>query len=659
MKRLGIDIETFSSVDLKKSGLYKYVESPDFEVLMIAASYDGEPPEMYDLQYGDEEIPEKFCKALFDKNILKTAYNAAFEITCLSKFFSTNLDPKQWSCTMVLGAYLGLPFSLEKAGAVLKLNTQKDKLGKSLIKYFSVPRKPTKRDVSIRKFPRDAPDKWQQFKDYCVTDVVVEQGIREHISRLVNLPWFERRLWFLDQGINARGVKVDTDFVKKAINIDQQMRNELLTEAELITGLNNPNSTAQVKAWLEEELQCTIGSMDKKHIEEVVEQVDALAKFDNKPLAPRVLEIWRELNKTSVKKYYSMMLSLTKDGKNKGMFQFYGAQRTGRWAGRGVQLHNLASNKISDLHIARQVVSTGDYELLKMIYSSPSFILSQLIRTSFIPHKGNKLIISDFSAIEARVTAWFAQEKWRLEVFAGHGKIYEASASMMFGLPIEQCQKGTKYREQGKVAELALGYGGGVNALMRMDTRGDIPTDEYKVIVDKWRKASPNIKKLWYELNNAAVGCIEEGGVWEVAKIKGKFRLRFWYKNNVMYIELPCGRKLMYYNAKTVEGQFGQIVTYEGMNQVTGKWERQSTYGGKLLENIVQATSRDLLAEKMLELEEENISVIMHVHDEIVTEVPQETNIKIVDEIMARPVEWAPGLPLKGDSYESAYYRKD
>ena len=652
MTTLRIDIETYSSVDLKTAGLYKYVESPDFEVLMIAYKFDNKPVQMKDIK-GERIImfDNEFKSAINNPAILKTAYNAAFEIACLSKFFDIRLDPKQWSCTMVKAAYLGVPFSLEKAGAVLQLDTVKDKEGKALIKYFSVPRKPTARDDSTRKFPEDDPGKWAKFKSYCITDVVVEEGVDTHVSQMVNIPRFEKELWFLDQKINSRGVLVDLKFVNAAIRVDQDMREALLAECKKITGLANPNSTAQIKKWLFIR-GYAVDSMSKENIDSVVE----LVEFDTDAI--RVVEIWRELSKSSVKKYYTMLTCACKDGRVKGMFQFGGAQRTTRWAGRLVQLHNLLRNHMKDLDTARKIVGLGDYEFLKMMYDNPSFVLSQLIRTSFIPSKDCKFITSDFSAIEARVTAWYAQEQWRLKVFATHGKIYEASASMMFDLPIDQCQKGTKVREQGKVAELALGYGGGVNALVRMDSRGDIEPKMYQVIVDKWRKASPKIKSLWRDLNEAAVGCVSEGGVWKVSR-GNKYTLEFTFKHGVMYIKLPCGRKLMYYQASVIDGKYGPVVTYGGMNQVTGKWERQSTYGGKLLENIVQATSRDLLAVKMLELEAAGLPVVIHVHDEIVTDVAKTVNIKVVDEIMAKPVDWAPGLPLKGDSYECSYYRKD
>ena len=650
MHTLAIDIETFSSGDLLKGGVYKYVDAPDFTILLFAYSIDGGKVEIVDFASG-EMIPAHIEYALEDKAILKTAYNAQFERVCLAKYFRADLLADNWECTMVKAAMLGYPFGLDKVAHVMKLEQQKDNTGKQLIRYFSLPCKPTKvNENRTRNLPSHAPDKWQQFMGYCVQDVVVEQSIREKISWF-NIPETEKKLWALDQKINDTGVLLDKSFASNAISINNEYVHELTNEAVNLTNLANPNSASQLKTWLSEALDTEVTSLTKK-------AVPALLEISNDEDVTRVLEIRQEMSKTSVKKYAAMLSCICEDSRVRGLLQFYGANRTGRWAGRLVQVQNLPQNRISDLELARSIVAKNDLELLEMLYGNVPDTLSQLIRTAFIAGNGKRFIVADLSAIEARVIAWLAGERWRLEVFNthAHGKIYEASASQMFKVPIENIKKGSDLRQKGKVSELALGYQGGPNALIQMGAlEMGIPEEELPKLVKMWRNANKKIVEYWNIVNNAAIDAIDG----ENNSIK--HGIKFSYSKGALIITLPSGRSLYYQNAKLVEGKFGgKAIVYEGMNQATKKWERIDTYGGKLVENIVQAIARDCLADIMLRLNDAGYKIVMSIHDEVVLECPDGFgSCEEVNNIMGTDIIWAKGLPLKADSYEIAFYKKD
>lgn len=648
MQSLGIDIETYSSGDLMKSGVYKYVQADDFTILLFAYSVDIGPVHVLDIESGDE-LPADILAALTDPAVLKTAYNANFERTAIAKHFGIELDPNQWECTMAKSSMMGLPLGLESAAKALKLQQEKSTEGKNLIRYFSIPCKPTKTNGQrTRNLPEHDLEKWNKFKEYCRQDVVVEQAIREKLHWFT-IPVSEKKLWSLDQKINDKGVLLDPPFVKNAIRFDLDFAERLSTEAIQLTGLENPNSVSQLKAWMQEATGEEIASLSK-------ETVPVLLKNTANQTAKRVLEIRQEMSKTSVKKYLAMSKAICADSRVRGLLQYYGANRTGRWAGRLVQVQNLPQNHLNDLALARQLVREGDSDMLEMLFGNVPDTLSQLIRTSFIAPKDHRFIVADFAAIEARVIAWLAGEAWRLNVFATHGKIYEASASQMFKVPIESITKGSPLRQKGKVSELALGYQGGPNALITMGAlKMGLLEEELPKLVKMWRNANKKIVEYWYEVEAAAIAAIEG----EPNSIK--HGIKFFMERGVLFIELPSGRRLAYLRPKVAMGKFGSMaITYEGMSQTTKQWTRQDTYGGKLVENIVQAVARDCLADAMLRVDAAGYPIVMHVHDEIVMEVKNGFgSLEEVNKIMGQTIPWAKGLPLRADSYETEFYKKD
>lgn len=648
MRTLSLDIETYSSVDLAKSGMYKYAESPDFEILLLSYAFDDKVVHTVDLASG-EQIPAEILNALTDPSVLKTAHNAAFERTCLAQYLNQPMPPQQWECTMIKSAMVGLPLALDAVSKVLKLSQEKMASGKALIRYFSVPCKPTKVNGGrTRNLPEHDPEKWAEYKRYNNQDVVVEIAIREKLEFFQILE-SERKLWALDQRINDHGILLDPHFIHNAITIDKANRERLIEESIQITGLSNPNSAVQLKNWIGEETGATVEKLTKEAVPVLLAEVD-----DDK--VKRVLEMRQELAKTSVKKYEAMVKAICKDNRVRGLLQFYGANRTGRWAGRLVQVQNLPQNHLEDLDLARRVVSEGDADLLDMLFGNIPDTLSQLIRTAFIAPQGSRFIVADFSAIEARVIAWLAGELWRLEVFRTHGKIYEASAAQMFKIPIEKITKTSPYRQKGKVAELALGYQGGPNALIKMGAlKMGLEEEELPKLVNMWRNANKAIVNYWYAVENAALTAVSEG-----VKITIKHGISFFVEKGVLFIQLPSGRRLSYLRPKIVPGKFGDMLVYEGMDQTTKQWGRQDTYGGKLVENIVQAVARDCLACAMLRLDDAGYTIAMHVHDEVVLEMPYGTgSTEEVNRIMSTPIPWAKDLPLTADSYETTYYRKD
>ena len=649
MKLLSIDIETYSSVDLIKSGVYAYCESSDFEILLFAYAVDDEEVHIVDLASG-EEIPDDILKAMTDPAVIKTAYNANFERTCLAKHFHQPMPPKQWRCSSVHALMLGLPGYLDGVAKCLRLKDQKMKEGKALIRYFSVPCKPTKvNGERTRNLPEHVPDKWDTFKLYCKQDVEVERQIRKKLESFP-IPKIEQKLWELDQKINDEGVLIDNTLVTNAIQADKAFQDELFEEAVHLTGLENPNSPAQLKGWLLKQ-GIEVNSLAKKNVEALMDEVEI-------PKVKRLLELRQAMSKTSVKKYEAMERSICPDQRIRGLLQFYGANRTGRWAGRLVQIHNLPRNSLKDLQIARDLLQSGSYEILELLFESVSDVLSQLIRTAFIPSKEHRFIVADFSAIEARVIAWLAGERWRMDVFQSHGKIYEASAAQMFKVPIETIDKGSPLRQKGKIAELALGYGGAKGALTQMGAlEMGLGEDELPELVSAWREANPNIVKLWWSIEAAAIKAVKEKAV-----VKMQYGLTFHYTKGILLITLPSGRPLAYVRPKIgIDERFGkEQLTYEGTEQGSKQWGRIPTYGGKLTENIIQAIARDCLAVSMLRLDEAGYHINFHVHDEVVLDVPAgRGSMEKVEEIMGQPIEWAPGLPLGADSFETDYYKKD
>lgn len=636
---LSIDIETYSSIDLRKSGVYRYTESPDFNVLMIAFAYGT------DVRI-ETEITLELMDALTNPAIIKSAYNANFERVCLSKMLGIELPPEQWRCTMVHALELGLPGSLDEVAKALGVDQQKDAQGKRLIKKFCVPNR-----FGQQTLPTDdlIDTDWQAFKEYCMQDVRTEMAVRKKLE-MFPLHDNEWTLWSIDQRINDRGIEIDPVLVANAVNMNDIYSDKLETEAIKLTGLSNPNSLQQLKEWFKQAENIEIDDLKKQTIPELLKDVQS-------DKARRMLEIRQELSKTSVKKYDAMWQGKCKDNRLRGLLQFYGAGRTGRWAGRLVQVQNLPGHKLVDLNNARQFVRAGNYEMTEMLYDSVPTVLSQLIRTAFVPKPGHRFIVADFSAIEARVIAWLAGEQWRLDVFQTHGKIYEASAAQMFGVPLESIGKGSPLRQKGKVAELALGYQGGPNALIAMGAlKMGLTEDELPDIVKAWRKANPAIVGLWHNVEQSFGQSIKTGK----STHNGLF---FDVKKSIAFINLPSGRRLAYVKPdmqphKRFEGK--DEITYMGVDQITRKWTRLSTYGGKLVENVVQAIARDCLAESLVRLEREGYRTVMHVHDEVVLEVPSGwSSAEQVAEIMGEGIKWAPGLPLRADAFETDYYRKD
>ena len=663
MDHLSIDLETFSSVPIQKAGAQKYIQSPDFEILLFAYSLNGAEPVCCDFARG-ETLPKWVAEALLDPQCLKHAYNAPFEWDCLSRYMGRQLPPEQWRCTMFHGLYAGYTAGLDATGRALGLPEDKRKLntGKALIRYFCGPCAPSKANGGrTRNYPHHNPERWQLFKEYCCQDVVTEMEIERRLSA-VPVPDFVQKEWETDLIINSRGVAVDMGMVEGALELGATVRNSLMTEAMQISGLTNPNSVKQLAAWLEEETGEEVATLRKDTVAKM------LARDDNGPQVQRMLEIRQELGKTSTKKYDAIEAAVCPDGRVRGLLQFYGANRTGRWAGRLVQVQNLPRTYTEPLELARDLVKGRKLDALKCIYGSVPDTLSQLIRTAFIAAPGNVLIDADFSAIEARVISWLAGEEWRLEVFRTHGKIYEASASQMFGVPIDLIKKGNPeyaLRQKGKVAELALGYQGSTGALINMGALDmGIPEEDLPDIVSRWRDANKRIRDLWYKVDAAAVQVITQGGSVGVNSI---VLAHEWDANqgaDYMTITLPSGRKLFYNAPQIGVNQWGNpSISYMGMDQATKKWKRIETYGGKLVENCVQAIARDCLAQAIEHLEAAGLPVIFHVHDEVVIDIKpwasdKEMLAKTV-EIMSRPIPWAPGLPLGADGWVGKFFKKD
>ena len=662
MKTISIDIETFSDVNLAKCGVYKYAESPAFEILLFGYAVDGGEVQVVDLAQG-ESIPNAILDALTDETVIKWAFNASFERVCLSRYLidlgmsldpfhdhhplsrecARFLNPAGWKCSMVWSAYMGLPLSLEGAGAVLKLDSQKMKEGRDMIRYFCVPCKETKSNGGrTRNLPQHAPDKWTLFKSYNKRDVEVEMAIQE---RLKNYPvpesvWDE---YHLDQEINDRGIAIDRTLVAQAVAIDARSRESLMDELKERTGLENPNSVTQMLGWLEEHGMKT-DSLGKKNVQE-------LLKTAAEPLRS-VLLLRQKLAKSSVRKYQAMEMTACKDGRARGMFQFYGANRTGRFAGRHIQLQNLPQNHLPDLSEARDLVRQGNYEALELLYDSIPDVLSQLIRTAFIPRQGMKFVVSDFSAIEARVLSWLAGETWRSDVFARNGDIYCASASSMFRVPVEKHGINGHLRQKGKIAELALGYGGSVGALKAMGAMDmGLSEDELYPLVQSWRSANPHIVDFWWQVDAAVKTAIKEHIPMRAGCI------RFLYQSGMLFIRLPSGRRLSYVKPRIGENRFGgESVTYEGIG-ATKKWERLESYGPKFVENIVQGISRDILCYAMQTLR--CCAIVGHVHDELIIECSRDASVDAICEQMGRTPPWAEGLLLRADGYECEFYQKD
>lgn len=657
---LSIDLETFSDVDLKKCGVYKYASSPNFEILLFGVSVDGGEVTVYDLASGDT-VPEEIIRALSDDSVIKWAYNASFERVCLSVWLRRNypqyfssysieedtvrnyLDPSSWRCSLVWGAYMGLPLSLEGIGKVLKLENQKMAEGKALIRYFCVPCKPTKANGGrTRNLPEHDPVKWSTFIAYNKRDVETEMAIQQKLSKFP-VPEFLWEEYHLDQEINDRGIQLDMVLVEQAIAIDERSREELSAKMRQLTALENPNSVQQMKEWLTKhglEVDC----LDKKAVKELLKTAP--------PELAEVLELRRQLAKSSVKKYQAMQNAVCADGRARGMFQFYGANRSGRWAGRLIQLQNLPQNHMTHLEDARRLVRAGDYALLSALYDSVPEVLSELIRTAFVPRDGYKFIVSDFSAIEARVLSFLAGESWRLKVFAENGDIYCASASAMFHVPVEKHGQNAHLRQKGKIAELALGYGGSVGALKSMGAlEMGLAEEELQPLVDAWRTSNPNIVQLWWDVDNAVKTTVRQRLDTETHGI------RFRYRSGMLFIILPSGRQLCYVKPKMGTNKFGgESVTYEGVGS-TKKWERIEAYGPKFTENVVQAISRDILMYAMRTLS--HCFIVGHVHDELIVECGMDVSLDAVCDQMGRTPPWIEGLNLRADGYETMFYKKD
>jgi DNA polymerase len=653
---LAVDIETYSDISLTENGVYKYVDSDNFMILLFAYAFDDEDVAIVDLANG-EKLPERVTSALLNKDIVKTAFNAQFERVCINKFF--NINTENWDCTMVKALSLGLPGSLESVGKVIGIEPDQQKLmtGKNLIRIFSVPHK-IKKDKQMsfledraRVLPEERPAEWEQFKEYCMRDVETERAIRNKLSRFKQIPE-EQKLYELDQTINDRGVMIDLEMAANAIKIDTEQTKRLTYTYREATGLENPNSLTELKKYIRTRTGKIVRSITKGNLKELQE------KLKDYPDVVTALGVRQRLSKTSIAKYQKMLDITCKDGRARGLLQFYGAA-TGRWAGRLIQVHNLPQNHIKDLDTAREIVKSGDLDLLEMLYDNPSDILSQCIRPAIIPAPGYKFVVSDFSAIEARIIAWLAGEQWRLDVFKTHGKIYEASASQMFKIPIEQITKGSSLRQKGKVAELALGYQGSAGALIQMGAlRMGLSEEELPDLVKQWRTANPKIVQFWYETEAAVMKAISNKST-----VKIKDNLKAIYKSGFLFIELPSGRRLAYVKPKIMDhDKFPgkQKIVYQQLNPTTYQWEDTDTYGGKLVENIVQATARDCLAHSMLKLDQAGYKIVMHVHDEVVVEIPENTNeLEKVCSLMGETIPWAKGLPLRADGYECRYYMKD
>ena len=675
MKTLSIDVETYSSVDLGACGLHKYMESDDFEILLIGYSFDGGPVKVHDCT-APGCWPKDLLDALADPAVTKTAWNAAFERAAFAHTLGEEMPPEQWSDTMIMALEMGLPGSLAGAGAALGLpeDQLKDPVGKSLIQYFSKPCKPTKTNGGrTRNMPQHDPEKWTLYQRYNKQDVVTEMAIRKKLLPLVDS---EQALWCLDQRMNDHGVRIDLPMVRKIVDFDTKRREELQQEARELTGLGNPNSLSQLKPWLAGR-GVPVETLRKDDLDQLLGQ-------DLPADVRRVLEIRKALGKTSTAKYGTMLEATCADGRLRGILQFYGANRSGRWAGRIVQTHNLARNSLPDLELARQLTAQGDFDTLETLFGETAFVFSELVRTAFIPSPGCRFCVSDFSAIEARVIAWIAGEQWVLDAFRAGKDIYCETASMMYHVPVVKHGDNGELRQKGKIATLACGYQGGVGAMKAMDSSGSIPEDEMQSIVDHWRQANPMIVKLWRDYEAAAKTAIKERravrrgirlpadnlqdreymarGPVRPYSVREGVTVEFYYKDGNLLVRLPSGRRLCYYHARIRELSGGrEQITYMGVNQTTKQWQEVETYGGKIVENIVQATARDCLAEAMTRVAAMGYQIVMHVHDEMIVDVPVEDTEALarINKAMSDPISWAPGLPLRGDGYETAFYRKD
>lgn len=656
MEHLSIDIETKSSMDIGKAGLYRYAQSDDFEILLFAYRYGDESVQIVDLSQG-EKIPDKIVEDLSNPEIVKHAYNAAFEWYCLNiAGYKTPLC--QWKCTMIHGLYCGYTAGLDATGKAIGLPQDKRKLatGKALIRYFCVPCKPTKNNGRRTwNLPKHAPEKWELFKEYCKQDVVTESAILRRLDAFP-VPEEEETLWQMDIRMNAFGVKVDTALISGALQINDHSTELLENEARAITGLQNPNSSVQLLDWVHN------NGVEMDNLQKVT--VTEKLSNDLPDDVRRALEIRQQLGKTSIKKYVAMDTAKGKDDRVRGLTQYYGANRTGRWAGRLVQMQNLPRNYIKTLDYARKLVKDRNYGGIKLLYGNVPDTLSQLIRTAFIPSEGNKFVVADFSAIEARVIAWLAGETWVNDVFATHGKIYEATASQMFHVPIEKIAKGNPeyaLRQKGKVATLALGYQGGANALIAMGALNmGLSEEELPDIVQRWRNANPRIRDLWYAVEEAALLVMQTAQPQAIYNLIFNLESDIVYGQNFLTVQLPSGRKLYYPRPFLKENQFGKLaIHYYTGGQQTRKWEVTSTYGGKMTENIVQAIARDCLAETLRRIDAKGLQVVFHVHDEVIIDAPMETTVGEICDLMAEPIPWAPGLILKGAGFESNYYMKD
>lgn len=644
MDTLAIDIETYSDVSLPDCGVHRYAASEQFEILLFAYSLNDEPTQIIDLASG-EKIPDKIMEYLTDDSVIKTAYNAAFERNCINRFFGLSLKPEGWRCTLVQASMLSLPLSLEGVGEALNLDKKKMSEGKDLIRYFCMPCKPTKANGGrTRNLPSDAPEKWELFKTYCIRDVDVEKQIRNKLAKFP-IPDREQKLYCMDQRINDRGIMVDQELIGHAVACDLLYKETVTKKAYEISGLENPNSVSQLKDWLNEK-GIEVDSLAKAAVEELVENTQGDVA--------EMMKLRLAMSKTSVKKYEAMERSVCPDGRVHGLLQFYGANRTGRWAGRLVQIHNLPQNHMEDLELARSLVKEGRYDLVELLYDSTPDVLSELIRTAFVARLGCRFIVSDFSAIEARIMGYLAGEGWVMEEFRGAGKIYEQTASKMFHIPIEEITKGSPYRARGKVASLACQYGGAEGALISMGALNFVEEEELKGLVQSWRTANPHIVNYWYEIDGAVKAAVKERKMTKVGMVT------VYYQSGMLKIALPSGRALSYVRPRMTVNRFGsESVSYEGIG-TNRKWTRIESYGAKFCENIVQATARDVLAEAMLRLEKKGFDIVCHIHDEVVLEVPEgSSSVEEVNEIMAVCPDWCEGLPLKAAGFESPFYKKD
>ena len=679
MHKMHIDIETYSDVDLTNCGVYRYAEDPSAELLLFGYSIDDGPVEVIDCTKGPIEW-DGVLDMLVDPDVVKYAYNANFERTVLTAVLEEEMPPEQWRCTMVHSLMCGLPGSLAAVGMALGLpeDKLKDKQGKALIDYFCKPCKPTKTNGGrVRNLPFHDPEKWRLFIEYNRQDVVTEMEIEKRLQQIIKVPDREQKLWELDQRINDYGIRLDVPMIENIVAYDEQRSEELMQEAKDITHLSNPNSLTQLKAWLVKQ-GAGVETLRKDDLDDLLSQ-------DLPDNVRRVLEIRKATGKSSVAKYAKMLDAVCSDGRLRGILQFYGANRAGRWTGKLVQVHNLAKNYLPDLELARELAAAGDFDTMQTLFGETSFVFSELVRTAFIPSEGHKFVVSDFSAIEARVIAWVAGEEWVLEAFRSGEDIYCKTASKMYHCPVEKHGQNKELRQKGKIAVLACGYQGGVGAMRQMDKGGTIPDEELQSVVDQWRAANPCIKALWYDTERNAKTAIKErrkvkqgiripaynleereymaGGPVREYSVRDDCRaIEYDYRHGNLYIKLPSGRSLVYFGARLKEGKYGDQIVYKGVNQTTKKLEDTETYGGKLVENIVQGIARDCLAEAMTRVADQGELIVMHVHDEMIVDVPADFADGALEDIsncMGEPIDWAPGLPLKGDGYVCDFYRKD